>query len=355
MEQPQKNIQNIVFGVILILLFLAVCQLFRPFFTVLLWSLLFYVLFKPLHKRAVAKIDLNKRGSRIFISIWAAIFAVATVVVILIPLLFVALQFFKQIMDLLQSARDMLNTKPEIMQELLESISKLVKDISMEQIIITPDEIQRNIANIVTSSLQSLVQISSSAVRNVGSFFFGLALMIFCLFFFYIDGLYLSKLFLHIIPIRQDYLDALVTKFVDITRNLFLGYIMVALVQAVIAFIVFSIFQIKGAMVLAALTFICVFIPMVGGGIVWIPLGLVKIISGDLAGGIVFMIVSGLSISTLDNVLRPMFLQNRIQLHPLIIFFAILGGIMVFGFNGLIMGPMIMILFFTVLDLFLAG
>jgi predicted PurR-regulated permease PerM len=48
-----------------------------------------------------------------------------------------------------------------------------------------------------------------------------------------------------------------------------------------------------------------------------------------------------------------MFLKDRIQLHPLIIFFAILGGVSVFGFNGLILGPMIVILFLTMLDLFL--
>ena len=354
MLQIQKNIQNIVFGVILVLLFFAVCQLFKPFFTALLWSLLFYVIFKPLHKPVVKNIDSNKKGGRILISIWAAVFAVVTIVVILIPLLFVALQVFRQIMDLLQFIRDTVNQKPEVMQETLESISEFIKDASIGHIIITPDEIQRNIIITITSSLQSLVQISSSVVRNVGSFFLGLALMIFCLFFFYVDGHYLSKLFLHVIPIRKDYLDALVAKFVDITRNLFFGYIMVALVQAVIAFVIFSIFSVKGAMVFAALTFICVFIPMIGGGCVWIPLGIVKIISGDIAGGILFMIISGIAISTLDNFLRPMFLQNRIQLHPLIIFFAILGGISVFGFNGLIMGPMIVILFLTVLDLFLA-
>jgi predicted PurR-regulated permease PerM len=92
---------------------------------------------------------------------------------------------------------------------------------------------------------------------------------------------------------------------------------------------------------------------MIGGGIVWLPLGLVRILSGDVFGGILFLTVSGLFISLLDNVLRPIFLKDRIQLHPLIIFFAILGGVSVFGFNGLILGPMIVILFLTVLDMFL--
>jgi predicted PurR-regulated permease PerM len=65
------------------------------------------------------------------------------------------------------------------------------------------------------------------------------------------------------------------------------------------------------------------------------------------------MAASGIVISTLDNLLRPFFLRDRIQLHPLIIFFAILGGISTFGFNGIILGPMVVILFLTVLDLFL--
>jgi predicted PurR-regulated permease PerM len=75
--------------------------------------------------------------------------------------------------------------------------------------------------------------------------------------------------------------------------------------------------------------------------------------SGDVLGGAIFLSVSAVFISTLDNFLRPLFLHNRIQLHPLIIFFAILGGLRTFGFNGLILGPMLVILFLTVLDLFL--
>jgi predicted PurR-regulated permease PerM len=119
------------------------------------------------------------------------------------------------------------------------------------------------------------------------------------------------------------------------------------------AYIIFSLFQVRGALVFAAFTFICVFIPMIGGGLVWLPLGMARILSGNIGGGLLFLIIAGLFISTLDNILRPMFLKDRIQLHPLIIFFAILGGVSAFGFNGLILGPMVVILFLTVLDLFL--
>ena len=59
----------------------------------------------------------------------------------------------------------------------------------------------------------------------------------------------------------------------------------------------------------------------------------------------------GFCVSFLDNFLRPIFLKDRINVHPLVIFFSILGGLQVFGMNGLLLGPMIVILFFTVLDM----
>jgi predicted PurR-regulated permease PerM len=63
------------------------------------------------------------------------------------------------------------------------------------------------------------------------------------------------------------------------------------------------------------------------------------------------MVLCAIFISFLDNFLRPMFLKDRIKIHPLLIFFSILGGLKAFGFNGIILGPMIVILFFTIVDI----
>ncbi|MDR3114606.1 MAG: AI-2E family transporter [Treponema sp.] len=350
---PPERIQNYVFGVILILLLLMVCRLFAPFFTVLLWSTMFYVLLSPLHHRLIKGLDSKRFKGIILRNIWSAVFAVGTVVIILIPLLFVSFQCIVQIIDLIRMVREIFYTKPDVLTGLFGYITDFIRDITAGQILLTADAIQMRILDFLSSSLQDMIHISSDLAWNVGSFFFSLVLIMFSLFFFYMDAPYLSHLVLHAIPIRKTYLNALVVKFMDITRNLFLGYIIVAFIQAIMGYIIFCIFQVKGALVFAVLTFICVFIPMIGGGLVWLPLGIIRIIGGDMPGGIIFLVVAGIAISTLDNFLRPMFLQDRIQLHPLIIFFAILGGVSVFGFNGLILGPMVVILFLTVLDLFL--
>jgi predicted PurR-regulated permease PerM len=284
----------------------------------------------------------------------AAAFSLGTLILILLPLAFVVSQFYLQIMDVVRWLREFLTNEPLVFDDIFVNLSDFIRDFTNGLVIWTPEEIQRDMIQALTSGVQNMLATVSSLVRNVGSFAISFAFMFFCLFFFFLDGPYLAKLAMHIIPIKKEYMSALVGKFKESTRNLFLGYIMVALVQAVVAYIIFSIFRVKGSLVLAALVLVCSFIPMLGASLIWAPIGIVRIISGHLVGGIVFIAVSGVCISLLDNFLRPIFLQDRIHLHPLVIFVSILGGVSVYGFNGLVLGPLVVILFLTVLDMFLA-
>jgi predicted PurR-regulated permease PerM len=352
-EASPRMIQNLVFGVILVALFLLVCRLFAPFFTVLLWSVILFVILNPLHQQICKKIDFSTKRGKVLKNILAGVFSLGTAMLVLVPVLFVLSQILRQIMELIRIIRDVFIEKPTMLQDILANISGFISDISSGQIDVTPEEIQRRFLTVLNSGLNNLLFFSKGIALNISSFLLSIIFMVFCLFFFYLDGAFLSNLFLNIIPIKKEYISALVTKFKDITKNLFLGYIIVALIQAVLSYIVFTIFDVKGALVFSCLTFICVFIPMIGGSIVWLPLGIAKIVAGNVVGGVVFLVVSAVCISLFDNILRPFFLQNRIQLHPLIIFFAIMGGISEFGFNGLVLGPMIVIIFLTVLDMFL--
>jgi predicted PurR-regulated permease PerM len=348
-----KAIQNMVFGVVLIALFLLVCRLFAPFFTILLWSIILFVIINPLHKRLTKNFNFSKRKGKFVKSLFAGLFSIGTAVLVLVPIVFVLSQVTQQVMELVNIARRTFRENPTILKEVLERFSDFISEISADQVKISAAEIQQRMLSILNSGIDSILNFSKSIALNISNFVIGLVFMLFCLFFFYMDGAYLSSLVLNNFPIKEEYLATLVKKFKDIIKNLFLGYIMVAIVQAVLAYIIFAIFRINGAMVFACLTFICVFIPMFGGAIVWMPIGISIILGGEPVRGALFLILSGIFISLLDNILRPLFLQDRIQLHPLIIFFAIMGGVKAYGFNGIILGPMAVILFLTVLDLFL--
>ena len=348
-----RLIQSIVFASILVLLFILVCRLFAPFFSILLWAILLYILLKPLHQRCTARFDRNTLKGKVGCNVWAVIFSISTVFLILVPVSFVIFQFYRQVMELINQILDYLGSHSFNSNNILEDISRVIREFSSEQIVISADELRSNIQDYLTMGLQKLPKLSVDEAHSVGTFIAGLVLMVFSLFFFFIDGDYLSKLALRIIPIRKEYIKALVLKFKEIARRLVLGYIMVALAEAVTAFIIFSVFRVSGSLVFAVMVFFVSFIPMAGPFLIWFPLGLLRILDGNAGNGILLMIISGAFISSIENFLRPIILGDRIQLHPLIIFFAILGGIFAFGFNGLILGPMVVILFLTVFDLFL--
>ncbi len=352
-ETGTKNIQNWTLGGILLLLFLLVCRLFSPFFSVLLWTTLLYIIFRPLHRNLIKKINLKTRKGKILKTFYAAVFSLGTVIIIVAPLFLVGMQLFKQLWELLSDAKEILNKKPDTIKNTLQIITTFISELTNGHISITPEEIITYLTSLLSSTLQQFFHFGTSVIRNIGSFIANLAFMIISLFFFYLDGKALLTIAKRVIPIRSEYMDKLLGKFNEITKSLFLGYIMVGIIQAAVGYIIFLIFQVKNALVFSILIIFLSFIPLVGPIFIWLPVGIIKVLNGNVVEGIVFMAICTATVSSLDNILRPLFLKDSVRLHPLIIFFAIIGGITLFGFNGLILGPMVVILFLTVLDFFL--
>ena len=138
-------------------------------------------------------------------------------------------------------------------------------------------------------------------------------------------------------------------KFPETIRGLLSGYFLVALYQGIIAFILMKIFGIKAALLFSVLLMFSSYSTF-GAGLICF-LRIILLFTDSVIKGILFLVLSAFFISFLDNFLRPFFLQDRIKVHPLLIFFAILGGLKIFGLNGLILGPTVIILFFAVLDM----
>ncbi len=92
--------------------------------------------------------------------------------------------------------------------------------------------------------------------------------------------------------------------------------------------------------------------PVIGTTIIWLPLGILFIIKGEIIKAVIFVLCSWFFITIPDNFVRPLLLGNRIELHPLFIFFAILGGVLFFGLSGIILGPLSFILFFEIMKIY---
>ena len=82
------------------------------------------------------------------------------------------------------------------------------------------------------------------------------------------------------------------------------------------------------------------------------PRGHLSFFRGFVFKGVVLIVVGILVIGTVDNILRPLIIRGKMKMPTIVIFFSILGGIKVFGFIGLILGPLVLALFVSVFEIF---
>lgn len=102
---------------------------------------------------------------------------------------------------------------------------------------------------------------------------------------------------------------------------------------------------------LILLTFLS-FIPL-GGGIIVIPLGIVMILTGHIWQGLLLVLGHILITSNIDNVMRPRFVPKSAYLNPALTMLSVFAGVGMFGFLGVIVGPIIMILIISTIDVYL--
>ena len=96
------------------------------------------------------------------------------------------------------------------------------------------------------------------------------------------------------------------------------------------------------------MTFLAI-LPVVGPFLVYIPAGIVLILGGDTLNGILVILI-GSGISQVDNFIRPHLFHGKTEMHTLLLFFSILGGIAMFGLLGIILGPLITAIFVAVMN-----
>jgi predicted PurR-regulated permease PerM len=128
------------------------------------------------------------------------------------------------------------------------------------------------------------------------------------------------------------------------------GSIIVALVQATMAGIIYLILGVPGAALWAAVTFITALVPVFGTFLVWGPIALYLALSGSAVKALVLVGWGVVAIGTIDNILYPYLVGDRLRLHTVPTFFSILGGITLFGASGLILGPLALAITIALID-----
>lgn len=353
----QRGTKKQIFLIFYIALFVLVVWMFFPYLKPILWACLLYSFTKPLFERCLARLNKSRQkgGKRRGFpkSLLAGIFAILSVLLIAVPIGFLIFILVRQILDASGSALKEIEARPEMFSLAPDGpIGGFIYRLSQGAIDLSSVDLVGGIKDFLSSSSNKIISYSGSAIKNVANVVKDAAFMLFTLFFLYLDGKELMKLLISAIPLEKDITTMFLKKVKESGHQMVSGYLLVALYQGVTMSLISLAFGLKNNLVIGALTAVSSFIPMVGTSLVWLPLSVYIAIKQSLARGIVFFIVSAIPVSVMDNFLRSKVIGDRLSLHPLLTFFSILGGIKLFGFSGMLLGPMILIVFMSAISIY---
>lgn len=199
---------------------------------------------------------------------------------------------------------------------------------------------------------KALVEGLSSVTLGAVNFVFLSFVFLYSLYFFLMDGDRLLARILYYLPLQTQDERLLLERFTSVTRATLRGSLLIAILQGTLAGIAFAVAGIPNAVFWGSVMAILSTIPNVGAALVWVPAAGILVIQGHTATGLVLAAFCALVVGSLDNILRPILVGKDTKMHELLIFFSTLGGIFMFGFPGLFIGPVIASLFVSIWEIY---
>jgi len=208
-------------------------------------------------------------------------------------------------------------------------------------------------------------QVARDQVRRLGGFLAGstvgivsglggallqAAVALFTLYYLLEDGPELVRGITRLVPLDDELTEALLARSREIIFATVYGHVVVAIVQGTLAGLAWWILDLPAPVLWGTVMLVFSLLPAVGPPVVWGPAAIVLALQGEVWRAVALVAVGGLLIGAVDNMLRPYLVSDRAQLHPLVGFFSVLGGILLFGLTGLFLGPIVWVVAQTLLE-----
>jgi len=238
-----------------------------------------------------------------------------------------------------------------------------VGDISLSRV---PPQAQHVIDNILSTLHLSREQVQAFAAKvldyaqAVGPAALGASagavastlIMLAAFYFLLVDGRHLIRLLGRVSPLQAAQTEELLQEFANVSSATLVGAALTAVVQAMLATIGFTIARVPHAVFLGIVTLVASFVPVVGTAIIWIPAALLLALTGHMTAAIFIAIWCGVLLTLADNVVKPLAMRGKVEMHTGLVFLALLGGITMFGLLGIIAGPLVIAFLLALLRMY---
>ncbi len=314
---------------ILLLAAVLVALIFLPELNAIVLGVSVAVLFQPLYVRI-------KKALRDRSGVAAAVIVILAVAIILVPLVFFGLQMFAEAQGL---------------------YLQLSSGGGMPAIARTRAAFGSFLPSLNIDLAPYIQQVLGFLIADIGPIFSGvlagavtLLLSFFALYYFLKDGARLRAAIVERGPLPAAHAEEILTRLHGMAASVIRGSIVVALLYGVLTGVGFFIFGLRSAILWGVVTAVASFIPGIGVLLIVVPGILVLYFGGNLAGAVGLTAWTFVMSVSIEAYLRPRLLGGRERIHPMLMLFAVLGGLSFFGPIGLLLGPLALALFITLLE-----
>lgn len=318
------------YSLIVIILFMGII-IFRqisPFLGGLLGALTIYILVRGQMRYLVEKRKLKR-------SLSALLITAETIFVFLIPLGLTVWMIVNKLQDI--------NLDPQTYIAPIQQVAEFIKEKTGY------DVLGKDTLTFIVSMLPRIGQI---IMESISSLAINLFVMIFVLYFMLIGGQKMEAYVNDILPFNESNTQEVTNEINMIVRSNAIGIPLLAIIQGGVAMIGYFLFGAPNILMLGFLTCFATIIPMVGTALVWLPVAAYLAISGDWFNAIGIAAYGAIVVSQSDNLIRFILQKKMADTHPLITIFGVVIGLPIFGFMGVIFGPLLLSLFFLFVNMF---
>mgnify|MGYP002346667686 FL=1 len=202
-----------------------------------------------------------------------------------------------------------------------------------------------------------LTNISKSLIHGVSSILIEMVLVMMVSFFFIRDGAGIIEYIKSVTPLSEDERTMFFSRTKRLLNSVIFGILLTVAIQAVLGGIGWWFVGLSSPAFFGMLMFFFGMFPA-GTSIVWIPGGIYLLLSGDVKGGIMLLAWGSIVVGTVDNLLRPFLISggkakgNGEDIPTLLVILGLFGGVIKWGFLGVFLGPLILVLFLLIFDLY---
>lgn len=312
-------------------------QLVQPFLPAVTWALALAVVGSPIHAWIERRIPTN--------SFAAGLSASVMVLLLAVPAGFVSYQLIRQAQA---SSQNLTGMSVEVIQQPVRDLAE-----SNRHVREVTEWVQQHvdIESELFAAVSWVYRSTPSLLTGTAWFLMQSLIMVMVLFYFFRDHAGLRQSVRRLLPMSVEESEAVFARIDQTIHAAVYGSLLVGAIQGTMGGLMFWWLKLPAPLLWGAVMGLLAVIPNLGTFVVWAPTAAALCLQGEWGRGLTLVAWGAIAIGLIDNLLYPALVGKDLRMHPLLVFFAVLGGLSLFGISGVVLGPVCIAVLWGLIDI----